>query len=176
MKYNTFRALLIGGGILVVGAGITGAALTCSSDDPKGKAASATNAAPKRSAAPSASGEVAAKPPATAATSAPTTPEGAIRPVDTAVLAKLHEKLLGDKVKDVFPGAAYKVSLYQDAGKALPNRLKIDLDRDEKWDEKWTIETEDGKEKIKRQVAPNDDENYSLEYRLENQAWIPKKK
>lgn len=180
MKYTTFRGLLIGGGVLAVIGGIAGAALTCGGDSTTTATATATATAknrPKQLPLASA-GVLTAAPPTTStdATSAPPTTDGTLRPVDTAVLGKIHTPLSGDKVKDAFPGATYKVSLYQDAGKTAPNRVKIDLDRDDKWDEKWTIETEDGKEKIKRQSAPNDDENYTLEYRLENQVWVPKKK
>jgi hypothetical protein len=48
------------------------------------------------------------------------------------------------------------------------NRAKIDLDRDDKWDEKWTF---DGTN-ISRKVSPNDDEDYSQEYDWNGSEWV----
>jgi hypothetical protein len=77
-------------------------------------------------------------------------------------------KSLGsDKIKDATKGRPYKVNLYQDAGKSTMNRAKVDLDRDDKWDEKWTF---DG-DAITRQVAPNDDDNYTETYMWDGNAW-----
>ena len=94
----------------------------------------------------------------------------ALRPMDNEVLALARAGISGDRVKDATAGKPYKVSLYRDAGQTGVNRLKIDLDRDDKWDEKWSIEGET----IKRQVAPADDEKYSQEYRLRGGAWVRK--
>ena len=66
--------------------------------------------------------------------------------------------------------SGWKVNLYQDAGKKSVNRLKIDLDGDGKWDEKWTIEDD----QVKRQVAPADDERYTEEWRLRGDVWVRK--
>jgi hypothetical protein len=74
-----------------------------------------------------------------------------------AVLAFLGKDLGTDKVKDAVSGESWKVNLYQDEGHATVNRAKVDLDRDESWDEKWTFAA-DG---ASRQVAPADDEAYS---------------
>ena len=89
------------------------------------------------------------------------------------MLARIAGPVPGDRIKEAFPGRAYKVSIYKDAGHAKANRVKIDLDRNGKWDEKWTIE-DDGT--IKRQVAPRDDEDYTIEYRLRGETWEPKDK
>ena len=94
----------------------------------------------------------------------------ALRPMDDEVLALARAGISGDRVKDATAGKPYKVSLYRDAGQTGVNRLKIDLDRDDKWDEKWSIEGET----VKRQVAPADDEKYSEEYRLRGGAWVRK--
>lgn len=48
------------------------------------------------------------------------------------------------------------------------NRLKIDLDGDKKYDEKWNFR-DDGT--VARFVAPDDDENYTVEYRLTKDVW-----
>ena len=108
----------------------------------------------------------------------PAAPAGegtALRPFDNEVLALGSRSLSGEKVKDALPGKTFKVNLYQDAGKTRVNRLKIDLDRDDKWDEKWTFEEEGGRVEVKRQIAPADDEQYIEEYRLRAGRWVRKK-
>jgi len=97
--------------------------------------------------------------------------------MDRDVLAKVGEPLGSDAVKDAFPGRPYRVELHQDAGHARPNRVKIDLDRNGKWDEKWNVEADaDGgvhPRRVKREVAPADDESYTQAWRLEGDAWKP---
>lgn len=100
-------------------------------------------------------------------------PKGeALRPIDRDVLDALDVGISGKKTKDAFANKPIKVSLYQDAD--FINRLKLDLDRDGKWDEKWTISREGGVRKIKRKVAPNDDDQYTVEYRLREGVWVRK--
>lgn len=100
---------------------------------------------------------------------APAVAAGA-RDVDALVLGYQGKDLGSDKAKDVTGGRTpYKVNVYQDAGHPTANRAKIDLDRDEKWDEKVTFE--DGK--ITRQVAPADDENYSQTFHWIDGTWKP---
>ncbi len=48
------------------------------------------------------------------------------------------------------------------------NRLKVDWDNNGKYDEKWSFR-QDGS--VARFVAPNDDEGYTLEYRLGDSMW-----
>lgn len=62
------------------------------------------------------------------------------------------------KKKDVTSGRPYKINVYQDAGESTVNRAKVDLDRDDKWDEKWTFEAGGG---VTRKIAPRDDEDYA---------------
>jgi len=115
--------------------------------------------------------EGAAAPPAPSPPSPPTEVSGdALRAMDTEILALARAGIAGDRIKDATAGKPYKVSLYRDSGAAGVNRLKIDLDRDDKWDEKWTLEGE----VVKRQVAPADDEKYTREYRLRAGAWVAK--
>lgn len=115
----------------------------------------------------------AATPVAATAVAAPPGGE-ALRDMDSQILARVQKNIAGDKVKDAVPTARWKVNLYKDAGHASVNRLKIDLDRDDKWDEKWTFVREADREEVKRQVAPADDEQYTLEFRLRHGAWAPK--
>jgi|GEM_PF-4367584 len=71
------------------------------------------------------------------------------------------------KAKDAWPGPV-KVNLYQDDGHSTINRAKVDLDRDDKWDEKWTFE--DGR--ISKKVAPEDDEQYTQVLVLIDNNWV----
>lgn len=49
------------------------------------------------------------------------------------------------------------------------NRIKVDLDKDKNYDEKWIINE---KGVIRKQVSTNDDGNYDTEYELVNDNWI----
>lgn len=140
MKFKTFRRLVIAGAGLTVGAGV---AYFVTREPPP------------------------PPPPLQVLTAHTDAGDLSLRPNDLKVLDLARQGIAGDKVKDALRGE-WKVNLYRDAGQAGVNRLKIDLDRDEKWDEKWTFS---GSE-VKRQVAPGDDENYTLEYLLGDGAWI----
>ena len=63
------------------------------------------------------------------------TPGRALRPVDEQLLAAARKGISGDKAKDVLPGLREKVTLYRDSGHDGVNRAKVDLDRDDRWDE-----------------------------------------
>jgi hypothetical protein len=91
------------------------------------------------------------------------------RSYDAEVLAMRTRKLSSEKAKDVTKGKPYKVNLYQDAGKPTVNRAKIDLDRDDKFDEKYTF---DG-DVITLQRAPADDEQYTETFHWTGDAWLP---
>lgn len=166
MRYKTFRALVLS----VVGLSVIGtiaAISTCRGNDEKPKPTKTATVEPtaKKPAPPG--DETPKDEPALEGDDQP------LRALDEQILAKLGKSLGSDKIKDAIPGKA-KVSLYQDAGQKAPNRVKIDLDRDDKWDEKWTIEDEGGKPKVKRQIAPDDDEKYTVEYRLRDGKWVRK--
>lgn len=87
--------------------------------------------------------------------------------VAAAVRGMAGRRLSSDKAKDVTSGRRYKVNLYQDSGFSQVNRAKVDLDRDDKWDEKWTF---DG-DRITRQIASADDEQYNQTRIFEAGAW-----
>jgi hypothetical protein len=74
----------------------------------------------------------------------------------------------GGKLKDVSRGQSYKINVYQDEGEASINRAKVDLDRDDAWDIKVTFA-----EAVTRQVAPSDDEVYSVEETWDGSQWAP---
>jgi hypothetical protein len=105
--------------------------------------------------------------PATTNPAADAPPAGTERPLDAAVLRALAQPVQ-EKIKDATGDTPYKVNLYSD-DKVRWNRLKIDLDRDEKWDEKWTI-APDGS--IEREVSPADDDQYSEKYARVGSTWV----
>lgn len=87
---------------------------------------------------------------------------------DTVALSYRGKAIGSDKLKDVTTGRPYKVNVYQDAGKPTANRAKADLDRDDKWDLKYTF---DG-DTVTRDVAPADDENYTVHEVFRDGGWV----
>lgn len=172
MKFSTFRGLLIAGaGVLCLGTTVGACMMlgSCGSDKPTAEKTVATAEKPKTT----------TQTPTTNQPSPAPTPAGAgdgsFRPMDKAIMDRVAQNISGDKVKDAFPGQTYKVNLFKDAGEPGVNRVKIDLDRDEKWDEKWTITREGGKEQVRRQVSlVDDDQTYAEEYRLREGSWVKK--
>ncbi|MBI2394018.1 MAG: hypothetical protein HYV09_30890 [Deltaproteobacteria bacterium] len=181
MKFKTFRMIVIAAAG-VVGVGVLfGVSTCCKSAEKKPPLVEKPHAPVEKPLSAPADTTAKVAPtvaPTAAATTAAPLPEGALalRPMDGDILARLAQPMSGDKVKDAFPGRSYKVNLYKEGPGGKPDRLKLDLDRDDKWDEKWSVEQKDGQEVIKRQVAPADDEKYTEEYRLSAGAWVPKKK
>ena len=172
MKYKTFRALVVGTALLGAAGGVAALAFSCRGEE---KPSARQDAPVAARSAPLAPSEV----PGVKGREGPLSQAapgegGALRPMDREILERARQPIPGAKVKDALPGRPFKVNLYRDDGHAKVNRLKIDLDRDDKWDEKWTLSEEGGREEVKRQVAPADDENYSAEYRLRADAWARK--
>ena len=94
-------------------------------------------------------------------------PAAGLSAVETAAMAYQGKDIGSSKLKDVTKGKPYKINVYQDDGNATANRLKIDLDRDDKWDEKWTFDG-DG---VSRKVASQDDEAYDVEQVWTGTGW-----
>ncbi|MCG5053699.1 MAG: hypothetical protein KA712_12120 [Myxococcales bacterium] len=88
---------------------------------------------------------------------------------DLAVLGLLKQPVK-PTLKDAARGQPYKINLYSDGGTRW-TRAKVDLDRDEKWDEKWTFKS-DGR--IEKQIAPTDDERYDQTLVRKGNVWVPK--
>ena len=86
---------------------------------------------------------------------------------DSDVLAWRTKSISGDKVKDASKGQSYKINLYKDAGSSTVNRAKVDINRDDKWDEKYTFEGD----KVTLQRAPADDEKYTETYHWTGTGW-----
>lgn len=186
MKYRTFRNLLLSGGAAAVavlwGTGLYIAGSNRGNRD--GVATGATSRSLAGGGVPA--GGVNPQPlytpnsiPATpnsapglpAYSSSPAQPQGAQRREEQLVLNFLaSHPATTDKVKDAFPNESFKVNFYCDGG-AKWTRLKIDLDRDGRDDEKWDLE--DGRP-AKRRVATRDDEQYDREYRWRNAQWVVK--
>lgn len=168
MKLKNF--LLMMGSVALVGAGATYYACDSGGGPPRDMQAASATPSPAVHA-----GEPAVPEPPTATvdtpanTPAPAAAAGAnMRPVDRDLMSWQGKSLGKDKVKDATRGKPYKVNLYQDSGNSLMNRAKVDLDRDDKWDEKWTF---DGPV-ITRKVAPADDESYTETYTWDGTTWV----
>lgn len=101
----------------------------------------------------------------TPATMTTNTADG-LRPVDRDLLSLVKSLAPTEKVKDATKGKPYKINLYSDDGQRF-SRARVDLDRDDKWDENWTWK---GAE-VERQVAPADDERYSEVWLLAGEGW-----
>jgi hypothetical protein len=147
MKYKTFRALVMGGGLL---AGFGACWAVCSADEPLPRAA-------RPGAADAASAGGGAGNPASRFAASP-----GLRDVDRDMLALLRSPVV-EKIKDGTAGKPYKINLYSD-DRVRFNRAKVDLDRDEKADESWSFDAEGN---ITRKVAPADDEHYTQTLRLD---------
>lgn len=133
MKYKTFRFLAVSGAVVV---GVAGFALLGSSEKP----------------APSPEVQALEKLPAAPAPKPEPTPTPEQPPaVDyrSFLLSRLGRPASGDKLKDAFPGPI-KVNVYAKNG--VWDRAKVDLDRDDKWDEKWWVKNG----KIMRDVSADD--------------------
>jgi hypothetical protein len=156
MKYRTFRKLAVVTGLAVVaGLGLGVKALVGRDDAATPRAVPA--AAPVAALAPAA-------PPAVAEPA----PVDGLRAVDRDALALLRRPV-AEKVKDATRGRPYKINAYSDDGKRW-NRLKIDLDRDEQWDESWSIKPGG---RIERKLSRRD-ETGARAYRLvDERAWQP---
>ncbi len=64
------------------------------------------------------------------------------------------------------------INFYREASEQTWSRLKVDLNRNEKWDEKWDVANG---QPVKRQVASKDDENYDQTFVWKNGKWNAEK-
>jgi len=48
------------------------------------------------------------------------------------------------------------------------NRIKVDLDKDKKYDEKWTFRNNG---EVIKEISSSDDENYDYEYKMKDKKW-----
>jgi len=84
---------------------------------------------------------------------------GDVRDVDRLLLLDWAGRDIGGtKNRDVTRGRPYRVDVYQDDGKQTATEARVDLDRDDRWDERWFFEGD----RVRRERAPKDDENYTV--------------
>jgi len=85
-----------------------------------------------------------AAPPAKVATAPPATAPPAahlvnVQVTDAVIIAAADKPVPGGKIKDAFNGKTpVKVNIYDDNGDGVADRVKLDRNRDETWDESWT--------------------------------------
>ena len=83
-----------------------------------------------------------------------------LRDVDRLLLLDWKgQDLRSSKRADVARGRPYRVDVYQEDGARTTTRARVDLDRDERWDEEWVFEPDGG---VRRKLAPNDDEDFRV--------------
>ena len=175
MKYTTFRNSLLAVGVLAASGGIFFAARPSKPTPSVAVAATKVAPTPAGSADKPAATDSRGATPATGtadplaargavATPAAKAPEesgaatrGAkipLREMDREIL-KLYAQTKAQgskavKTKDAFPGRPYKVNLYVEGDQI---RIKVDLNRNGKWDEKWSFEPGSDPPVVKRQVS-----------------------
>jgi hypothetical protein len=79
----------------------------------------------------------------------------------------LNERASGKKAKDITGGSGPKINLYDDDQDGKWDRGKVDLDRDDTWDQKWTVKGG----KLERKVEATGEVHV-----FEDGAWVAKKK
>ena len=174
MKLKNFVML----GAIVAVAGVGGAYMACSGKSKEDKAEHKKEQEDKEKAReagkaalpppPTVDAAVAQAPPVTPPV-APATADLAARPYDAEAIAWKGRTISGDKVKDASHGKPYKINVYKDAGSPTVDRVKVDLNRNEKWDEKISF-AKDGTITLER--APADDEKYTLVYHWNGTGWM----
>lgn len=165
MRFKTFRNFILVPGSLLLTAIVCGAfALLVSSASCGSGTASRTDPSPASRPGQAVPAAPVSQPQRQAATPASR---------DEAIIAMLESKRNqpGDKIKDAFPRESYKVNVYRDANSPTWSRIKIDYNRNERWDERW--ELEDGRP-VKKQVSSADNEVYDQEYRRQGGQWVRK--
>jgi len=93
------------------------------------------------------------------------------RGYDDEVIAWRTKTIAGDHLKDVSKGKPYKIDLHKDAGSTTVTRAKVDLNRNGKWDEKYSFKGD----KITLERAPADDEKYTETYHWTGTGWVKAK-
>jgi hypothetical protein len=153
IKLRSFLAVIVGIGI----GGVVWLVTQCRKDEAPAKPPEVKIHEPKEP-----------PPPTPTPTPTPASDKLAMRAWDDQVLSYHGESISGDKIKDASKGKPYKINVYKDAGHKTVNRVKVDINRNDKFDEKITF---DGS-KITLEIAPADDENYTKTYHWSGTAWV----
>ena len=176
MRFTTFRNLIVSGAVSGLFGSVyycgkspsppaTPPAIAASTQNPVAAADKPAEKVPDKSPAPA--GEVKSSSDKQTASGHLLLP---LRPFDDEIIRLLAQPPSGDKAKDATPNRPYKVNLYAEGGKYV--RAKVDLNRNGKWDEKWSVEEKKGETVIKRQVSPSDDDtSYPDKFKLRNKQW-----
>jgi hypothetical protein len=179
MKYTTFRNLRRG--TLAVGCIglITWCAAAINRNDGQDAHPAAAEQAVANSSAPSAAGEASfageeQRPEFGAATLPISAAEQSILDAQHAISLQQTLDSKGENYKLFIKAGAYNLDMRCDFKKGFDywNRVKVDWNKNKRWDEKWLF-GKDGK--VKRDIAPADDEQYTMRYVLESKQWILQK-
>ena len=164
MRFKTFRNFIVVPGGLLLTFALGGALFLLGSSASCGSGTTPTTRSPELQQAQPVTAVPASQPQRQAASPASR---------DEKIIALLEAKRnqSGDKIKDAFPRETYKVNIYRDGGSATWNRLKIDYNRNERWEEKW--ELEDG-QPVKKHVSTADNDVYDQEFRWQGGQWVRK--
>jgi hypothetical protein len=79
----------------------------------------------------------------------------------------LNQRATSDKIKDLKRGAGPKINVYDDDKDGRWDRAKVDHERDERWDESWTVKV--GRVERKKEAT-------GVVYLFDGGAWVEKKK
>lgn len=184
MKFTTFRNLIIAGaasGLLGSVYYATKSTVGTPAAVPPPAVAPASTTAPKEAPKPDNKAETSTPPPTFAAeqhamrgmvaeVSRSGHPLLPMRPFDEEIIRLFEQTPSTGKVKDATPDRPYKVNLYAEGGKHV--RAKVDLNRNNKWDEKWSVDEKNGERIYKRQVSPSDDDtSYPDKFKLRHKMW-----
>ena len=89
------------------------------------------------------------------------------RPYDPEVLAWRTKTVASGKGKDVSKGRPFKINVYQDSGSTTVDRVKVDANRNNKFDDKFTFKPNE----IVLEHSPADDESYTEKYVWNGAGW-----
>ena len=94
-----------------------------------------------------------------------------LREVDRLLLLDYRGVDLGARKRlDITGDQPFRIAVYQEEGRRSVTSARVDLDRDDRWDERWVFE-EDGR--VRREVSPADDEDYTVFEVLAGDAFVP---
>ncbi len=104
------------------------------------------------------------------------THRAAERDIDELIMRGMNAQVW----RDIYPDKPYRIDLFNDdghgrvAGSYWVQRVQIDFDRDNRWDEKWKRVMRRGTVVTVRRVSPADDGHYTETYedRDDGKGWV----
>lgn len=91
-----------------------------------------------------------------------------MRPVDETAMTVMETPMNAPVLADATPGQPFRIQLERAANGFAVSKLHIDLDRDGKFDEVWTLGSP-----IRRDVSPNDDGALTEHTVWSDRGWAP---